>query len=320
MKTSKVTPEQNSRKFSRIVLAIHGGAGVITREKMSAADEQKHLDRLTDALKAGYSKLEEGLSSIDAVEAAVRSLEDCPLFNAGKGAVFNHDGRIDLDAAIMDGATRSAGAVAAVRTIRNPVSAARAVMQKSAHVMLIGQGAEDFADTVGLDLVDPEYFVTAHQRKCYNDALAKEQKGEKAARSKMGTVGAVARDDNGNLAAATSTGGMFSKRWGRVGDSPIIGAGTYADNETCAVSATGHGEYFMRLVVAHDLSCRMRYLGDSLLKSARAVIHKELTGLGGEGGLIALDARGNCALPFNSDGMYRGCITADGKVSVAIFN
>ncbi len=320
MKSPKVTAEQNSRRFRKVVLAIHGGAGTITREKTPAADEQKFLSRLEDALQAGYSKLEKGLTSLDAVEAAVRYLEDCPLFNAGRGAVFNHDGRIDLDAAIMNGATRGAGAVAAVRTIRNPVSAARAVMEQSAHVMLIGQGAEDFAASVGLKLVDPEYFVTPRQRKQFEKALETERRGQIVPRGKLGTVGAVALDDQGNLAAATSTGGMFNKRWGRVGDSPVIGAGTYADNETCAVSATGHGEYFMRLVVAHDLSCRMRYLGEPLLKASRAVVHGELSKLGGEGGLIALDARGNCALPFNSEGMYRGCITENGEAYVAIFN
>lgn len=319
MKTSKVTAEQNSQRFTRIVLAIHGGAGVMSREKMSKAEEQEHLESLSDALRAGYEKLQESGNSLDAVEAAVRYLEDCPLFNAGRGAVFNHDGRIDLDAAIMDGATRRAGAVAAVRTICNPVSAARAVMEKSPHVMLIGQGAEDFADTVGLKLVNPEYFVTPKQMREYEEALDTERQGRAVTPKKLGTVGAVARDADGNLAAATSTGGTLNKRWGRVGDSPIIGAGTYAENDTCAVSGTGHGEYFMRLVVAHDVSSRIKYRGDSLLKAARGVIHEALTGLGGEGGLIALDARGHCALPFNSEGMYRGCVTADGDIHVAIF-
>ena len=315
----KNTAEQLSPRFRKVALAIHGGAGVITRQQMSAAKERQFLDRLEDALQAGYVKLKKGGSSLDAVEAAVRYLEDCPIFNAGRGAVFNHDGRIDLDAAIMDGATGNAGTVAAVRTIKNPVSAARAVMQQSDHVMLVGQGAEEFAASVGLQLVDPEYFVTAAQRRRYLDALKEEARNNPAPRGKFGTVGAVAVDKNGNVAAATSTGGMFNKRWGRVGDSPIIGAGTYANNQTCAISATGHGEYFIRAVAAHDISARMKYLGETLLKASRAVVHDTLQPMGGEGGLVAIDARGNCAMPFNSEGMYRGCITEAGESYVAIF-
>lgn len=315
----KTTAEQNSRRFRGVVLAIHGGAGVITRDQMSPAAERKHLAGLEAALKAGFSKLKKTGSSLDAVEAAVRSLEDCPLFNAGRGAVLNHDGRIDLDAAIMDGATLNAGAVAAVRTIRNPVSAARAVMEKSDHVMLVGQGAQDFASAVGLKMVEPEYFVTPEQRKKYVEALEQERKSKRRPKGKMGTVGAVALDGDGNLSAATSTGGMFNKRWGRVGDSPIIGAGTYASNSTCAISCTGHGEFFIRVVAAHNVSSRMKYAGETLLQASRAVIHDELAPMGGEGGLIAIDAHGNCALPFNSEGMYRGCITASGDTYVAIF-
>lgn len=315
----KTTVEQFSRRFRGVVLAIHGGAGVITRDDMSPAQEKKHLAGLHAALKAGYAKLKKGGTSLDAVEAAVRSLEDCPLFNAAHGAVLNHDGRIDLDAAIMDGATLNAGAVAAVRTIRNPVSAARAVMERSDHVMLVGQGAQDFAGAVGLKIVDPEYFVTEAQRRKYVEALEQERKSKRRPKGKMGTVGAVAVDAEGNVAAATSTGGMFNKRWGRVGDSPVIGAGTYASNETCAVSCTGHGEYFIRLVVAHNVSSRIKYAGETLLQASRAVVHDELFPMGGEGGLIAIDAKGNCSMPFNSEGMYRGCITESGESYVAIF-
>lgn len=302
-------------------LAIHGGAGTMSREDLTPEREAEIRAALNAALDAGEAVLKQGGSSLDAVSAAVVVLEDSPHFNAAKGAVFNAEGVNELDAAIMDGATRRAGAIAGVHVIKNPIRLARAVMEHSPHVMLIGDGAEAFARTQDIDIVDPSYFRTDYRW----DQLQKAKEREKAGASLapmpgmyFGTVGAVARDAKGTVAAATSTGGMTNKKWGRVGDAPIIGAGTYADDR-CAVSATGWGEFFIRLSVAHDICARVAYKGDALQTAADEVIMRRVPELGGDGGAIAIDAEGNVALPFNTSGMYRGWITRDGKRGVAVF-
>ena len=294
------------------MLVIHGGAGTITRGSMTPEREKQYRDGLEQSLRAGHAVLQRGGSSLDAVEAAIRVLEDNPLFNAGKGAVFTHDGRNELDASIMDGKTRAAGAIAGVTIIRNPITAARAVMERSEHVMMVGKGAELFATKMGLEIVDPSYFWTEHRWKALQRELTKDDK-------KFGTVGAVAVDKAGNLAAGTSTGGMTNKQYGRVGDAPIIGAGTFADNESVAVSATGHGEYFIRWTVASDIAALVKYRGMTVQAAADEVINKKLKAVKGEGGVIALDAKGNFATPFNTEGMYRGWIGPDGKPNVAIY-
>ncbi|MBN8727472.1 MAG: isoaspartyl peptidase/L-asparaginase [Xanthomonadales bacterium] len=301
------------------VLLVHGGAGVI-RESLTPEAEALVRQDLESALKAGNAVLQAGGSSLDAVTGAVRVLEDSPRFNAGKGAVFTHEGRNELDAAIMDGATRKAGAVAGVRHIRNPVLLARAVMEKSPHVFLVGAGAEAFAKTVRIQTVDAKYFRTEErwrQLQKAREAEAKKQASSLGRAVHYGTVGAVALDRQGHLAAATSTGGMTNKRWGRVGDSPIIGAGTYADAR-CAVSATGWGEYYIRAVAAHDICARVAYAGKPIAKAAGEVVLDVIPKLGGDGGVIALDSEGNFAMPFNTDGMYRGWIDQDGGLHVAI--
>jgi L-asparaginase / beta-aspartyl-peptidase len=288
----------------RLALAVHGGAGVLRADKPGA----RHRAVLKQALAAGYELLVDGKPALDAVAAAVVVLEDSPLFNAGRGSSFNTDGEIEMDASIMDGATLRAGAVATVRRIRNPILAARAVMEKTRHVLLAGSGAERFARSRGLKLERPEYFHTARRL----SALRRNRI------SYHGTVGAVALDADGNLAAATSTGGYTGKLPGRVGDSPLIGAGTYADNRACAVSATGLGEAFIRAAVGHDVCARMLYMSASVGAAARAAL-KSVANLGGDGGLIALDRRGNVAMPFNSQGMFRACIDRHGRRSVAVF-
>jgi beta-aspartyl-peptidase (threonine type) len=309
----------NQKKFA---LAVHGGAGTIERDKMTADKEREYRSGLEKALRAGYDVLNTGGSSLDATEAAVRALEDDPHFNAGKGAVFTSAGTNELDAAIMDGRTLKAGTVAVLRHIKNPVELARLVMEKSPHVMLSGEGAEKFATENGVRLVDQKYFFTQERW----DALQKMKAAEKNRQARViitdqdrhGTVGAVALDQNGNLAAATSTGGTTNKRPGRVGDSPIIGGGTYANNATCAVSATGDGEYFIRATVAHDISAMMEYRGVKLSEAAQTVLDK-VAKLGGTGGLIAVDREGNIALPFNTSGMYRGHIDPNGKFVIEIY-
>ena len=304
-------------------LAIHGGAGVIERDQLSAADEQSIRADLERALEAGRVILANGGAALDAVEAAVVTLEESPRFNAGKGSVYNAEGRHELDASIMEGHTRRAGAVAGVETIRNPVKLARVVMEQSPHVMMISAGAEQFADTQPqIERVTNDWFDTETR----HAQLELEQARERAAatdadnlRGKyFGTVGAVALDVHGNLAAATSTGGMTNKRYGRVGDSPLIGAGTWAD-ERCAVSGTGWGEFFIRNVVAHDIAARMAYGGDTLAAAADAVILQRVPELGGDGGAIAVDRDGNLAMPFSTSGMYRGWVKPDGTRGVAIF-
>ena len=276
-------------------IAIHGGAGTITRKNMTPEKENAYRSKLKETLNVGYSILNKGGTSLDAVEATIRIMENSELFNAGKGAVFTNAGTNELDASIMDGRNLKAGAVARVKTVKNPISAARKVMEETWHVMLSGDGADKFAKEQGLDIVDPNYFYT--QRRW--DSLKKIQV------EKHGTVGCVALDKHGNLAAGTSTGGLTNKRWGRVGDSPIIGAGTYANNQTCAVSGTGQGEYFIRGNVAYDVSAIMEYKGKSVGEAAQNVIRK-LSDMGGNGGIITMDSKGNISMPFNTAGMYRG--------------
>jgi len=298
------------------MLAIHGGAGTIDRAKMTPEREKEYRAGLEKAMKVGYEILQRGGPSLDAVEAVVRTLEDDPNFNAGKGSVFTSAGVNELDASIMDGKTLKAGAVAAVHRIKNPITVARLVMEKSPHVMLDGDGAEAFAKEQGVELVDPKYFFT--QRRW--DELKNDQAKQAAAGGKEsghGTVGAVALDGAGNLAAATSTGGTSNKRPGRIGDSPIIGAGTYANNATCAVSGTGDGEYFIRAVVAHQVSASIER-GMSLEDAAQAAI-KQVEQLGGTGGLIAIDRNGQVAMPFNTQGMYRGRVDPTGKFIIDIY-
>jgi len=296
------------------VLVIHGGAGNITPERITPEKQGLYEQKLTEALTEGEKILASGGSALDAVVAAVQLMEECPLFNAGKGAVFNAEGKNELDASIMDGKTLKAGAVAGVMTIKSPVEAARRVMDSSAHVMMAGRGAEEFARIQGLEMVDPSYFYTEESWQEYLRVKAKIEKD-----GRKGTVGAVALDQSGNLAAATSTGGMVFKKYGRIGDSPIIGAGTYANNESCAVSCTGHGEYFIRNSVAFDVSARMLYLGETLEKAAGYIINDELKSMGAKGGLIALDKDGNLSMPFNTSGMFRGYVKKGERPRVFIF-
>ena len=309
-------------------LVIHGGAGVIERAALSPEREADYRARLAEALNAGYAVLERGGASLDAVTAAINVMEDSPLFNAGKGAVFNADGICELDASIMDGRTQAAGAVAGVHHIKNPINLARDVMLKSEHVMMVGEGAEKFARTLGYEMVPNEYFQTDWRREQLKKAQEKEKNGKERTASRpgdyftrtlrWGTVGCVALDRAGNLAAGTSTGGMTNKKFGRVGDAPIIGAGTYASNATCAVSATGWGEYFIRVGVARDIAAQMEYRGTSVRAAAAATIAK-VGWLGGDGGVIALDARGNVAMEFNSPGMYRAVRLSGQPPIVAIY-
>jgi L-asparaginase / beta-aspartyl-peptidase len=299
-------------------LAIHGGAGTLPRNEIGAEQEKQYLAGLDQALDAGVAVLQRNGSSLDAAIAAVRVLEDNPLFNAGRGAVLNRDGIAELDASVMDGKTLAAGAVSGLRTVKNPISLARLVMDKSPHVMLVGAGAEEFAKLHGVELVPNDYFVTPVRRMQLERLLRGAVTTKENDLAAFGTVGAVALDGSGNLAAATSTGGMTGKRWGRVGDSPIIGAGTYANNASCAVSATGHGEYFIRAVVAHDICAQMEYLRIPLSKASENVLAK-MKALGGNGGVIAIDTSGEVVLDFNSEGMFRGVATSKGRREVAIF-
>jgi L-asparaginase / beta-aspartyl-peptidase len=301
----------------KCALVIHGGAGTISPDQMTPDIEHDLRAALQRSLDAGQTILRNGGSSLDAVTAAVRVMEDDPLFNAGRGAVFTSAGTHEMDAAIMDGRTLRAGAVGAVARVRNPIDLARPVMEKSPHVMLAGTGAEDFARALGLRIVDDKYFYTEQRWEALQSVRAARSEPVSDA-DRHGTVGAVALDEAGNLAAATSTGGNTNKRPGRVGDSPIIGAGTYANNKTCAVSATGDGEFFLRTVAAHDLSALMEYGGRNLAEAARVVIEK-VGALGGAGGLIAIDCEGNIALPFNSTGMYRGYVDVAGQSFVGIY-
>lgn len=319
----------SSKKF---VIVIHGGAGTILKSQMTPEKEKAYQQSLNDALQKGYDVLSKGGTALDAVEATIEVMEDNPLFNAGKGAVFTHEGKNEMDAAIMDGKTLKAGAVAGVTNIKNPITAARAVMDKSGHVMMAGKGAEQFAAQQGCTVVGPSYFFTEGRWKALQKAKADDsvqhfqrdtsksflkQPGNKD--YKYGTVGCVALDMYGNLAAGTSTGGMTNKKFGRIGDSPIIGAGTYANNTTCAISCTGYGEYFIRLVLAKSVSDRIELAHETLQHATDEMIMHKLGDLGGDGGLIAVDKDGNIAIPFNTTGMYRGYMTSDGKKEIKIY-
>ena len=300
-------------------LAVHGGAGSLPRAHLDAERERLYRAGLRAALEAGGTILERGGTSIDAVTRAVMVLEDDPCFNAGRGAVFTHDGCNELDAAIMRGSDLLAGAVCGVRHIKNPIELARAVMEHSDYVMLSGAGAEEFAQSRAFKLVPNTYFHTDERRRQLERVQNADPDVSPLTISHAGTVGAVAIDNAGSLAAATSTGGMTGKRYGRIGDSPIIGAGTYADDRSCAVSATGHGEMFIRAAVAHDICARMRFGGRSLAEAVREVVSGELAAMGAEGGVIAIDRDGRITMEFNSEGMFRGSIAADGRITTAIY-
>jgi len=298
------------------VLVIHGGAGGPPKGTLPKEREQQYKEKLSEALQVGVAILDTGGCSMDAVEAVIRFMEDCPLFNAGKGAVYNDEGVAELDASIMDGHTLMAGAVTGVKTIKHPISAARLVMTNTRHVLLMGEGAELFAEQQGLEMVDPSWFLTQKRTEQYERMMKKRLEESEEAK---GTVGAVALDSKGNLAAATSTGGLMMKMKGRIGDTPIIGAGTYANNATCAVSCTGTGEFFMRNLIAYDVSALMEYSGMTLQEAADYLIHHKLKSQHGGGGLIAVDKDGNIAMPFNTNAMYRGYAKETGKLGVMIY-
>jgi len=309
-------------------IVIHGGAGTILKENMSDSLEAAYKEKLKEAISIGHEILKNGGTSLEAVTKTINVLEDSPLFNAGKGSVFTHDATNELDASIMDGATLNAGAVAGVKHIKNPIDLAKDVMQKSEHVMLYGAGAEEFAQSLGYKMMDTTYFYTKSRYESLQRILEKEKtiNTEKISfedpyikNSKFGTVGCAALDKHGNLASGTSTGGMTNKRWNRIGDAPIIGAGTYANNATCAVSSTGWGEFFIRSVVAFDISAMMEYKGMSLQDAAKEVIHKKVPALGGDGGIVAIDKDGNVAIEFNTAGMYRASMNADGELKIGIY-
>lgn len=306
--------------MKKIALAVHGGAGTILPHQLTPEKELAYKNALQSAVQKGVAILSKGGTALDAVEYAVKELEDCPLFNAGKGAVFNAAGKHEMDACIMNGFDKSAGAVAAVQGIKNPISLARAVLEKTEHVLLIGQGAEEFAKTQGFDFFDDDYFFDEFRFNQWKQAQAESKiQLDHSDEKKFGTVGAVALDEHGNLAAATSTGGMTNKKFGRVGDTPIIGAGTYADNHSCAISCTGHGEFFMKEVVAYQVSALMNFKGLSLQDACHEVVHHQLKKIGGEGGLIGIDIHGNIELCFNSEGMYRAWFNTKRENGVAIF-
>lgn len=320
--------ENSSTKAENFGIVIHGGAGTILKEHMNDSLENAYREILTEAVSIGHEILKNGGTSLEAVTHTINVLEDSPLFNAGKGAVFTHEGRNELDASIMDGSTLNAGAVAGLRHIKNPISLARDVMQKSEHVMLFGSGAEEFAKSLGYEMMDTSYFYTENRYKSLQRILDKEkaQNQKKVSaevplvkNSKFGTVGCAALDKHGNLAAGTSTGGMTNKRWNRIGDSPIIGAGTYANNKTCAVSSTGWGEYFIRSVAAYDISALMEYKGMTLQEAASEVIQKKVPALGGDGGIVAIDKDGNVAMEFNTAGMYRATMNAEGELVIKMY-
>jgi beta-aspartyl-peptidase (threonine type) len=330
--------QPKNSEMKNFTLVIHGGAGTILKKNMTDEKEAAYKEQLNKALQTGYKILSKGGTSTDAIEAAIMVMEDSPLFNAGKGAVFTNDGKNEMDASIMEGKTLEAGAVAQVNTIKNPIKAARAVMEKSQHVMMVGEGAVRFARENKLEIVDSSYFYDEKRWQQLENIRGSndvemdhsEERGDVNKKQfdaefdatvdeKFGTVGAVAIDVYGNIAAGTSTGGMTNKMYGRVGDSPIIGAGTYANNKTCGVSCTGHGEYFIRAVVAYDISAIMENKGVSLEEAANEVIHKKLVEMGGSGGIIAVDSKGNYALIFNTEGMYRGVVKADNKPEVYIY-
>ncbi|MFL0353216.1 isoaspartyl peptidase/L-asparaginase family protein [Xanthomarina sp. GH4-25] len=328
--TLAISKDKIAIKTNEFAIVIHGGAGTILRENMSAEDEAAYKLKLEEAIRVGYNILKNGGSSLDAVEKTINIMEDSPLFNAGKGAVFTNAGANELDASIMDGKTLNAGASAGTRTVKNPINLAKAVMDNSPHVMLSGKGAETFAKEQGLEIVDTSYFYTESRMKSLERVKNYEKKKKADAKtafydatiknSKFGTVGCAALDKNGNLAAGTSTGGMTNKKWGRIGDAPIIGAGTYANNNTCAVSSTGWGEFFIRAMVAHDISALMDYKGLTLKEAAQEVIQKKVPELGGDGGIIAVDKNGNMVMEFNTSGMYRATMNDKGELYIGIYN
>ncbi len=330
--TEKVTSIEKS-EIGNFGIVIHGGAGTILKKNMTPEKEAAYTAKLEEAIKVGHNILKNGGTSLEAVTKTINIMENSPLFNSGKGAVFTNAGTNELDASIMDGATLNAGAVAGVKTVKNPIDAALAVMEKSEHVLLSGNGADLFAAEQGLEIVDPSYFFTENRMNSLKRAQKKakvelDHDGDNKTASfydpyikdsKYGTVGCVALDKNGNLAAGTSTGGMTNKKWGRIGDSPVIGAGTYANNKTCAVSSTGWGEYFIRGIVAYDIAAMMEYKEISLQEAATAVIQEKLTKLGGTGGIVAIDNKGNVAMEFNTAGMYRASMNSEGKLDVKIY-
>ena len=316
--------------MKKLALAIHGGAGTILKSEMTPALEKEYRNGLENALQKGWKILQKKGSALDAVESAVIELENFPLFNAGKGSVFTHEGKIEMDAAIMDGKNLKAGAIAFVKNVKNPINLARLVMEKTEHCLLAGEGANEFAHEMKVKFEADEYFFTEHRYRQLLKAIeegriqldhsaeVQSSKSKVQSQKPIGTVGAVACDFRGNLAAATSTGGMTNKKFGRIGDTPIIGAGTYAENSSCAISCTGHGEYFMLGVTAFDVAARMKYKNLSLENAANEAIER-LTEINGEGGFIAVDGLGNVALPFNSEGMYRGFITSDQQIQIEIY-
>jgi beta-aspartyl-peptidase (threonine type) len=303
-----------------VAIALHGGAGTIERDRISAEVELEYRTFLDKAISDGYQQLQAGEEGLDVVVAIIQRMEDSPLFNAGKGSVYTWDGQHELDASIMHGAQMDAGAVAGVTTVQSPIALARAVMEQSPHVMLASRGAEQFAKELGIPEMSPAYFETERRKRALESYKARKQAGiETHVDYKFGTVGVVVLDSKGNLVAGTSTGGMTGKRWGRIGDAPVIGAGTYADNRSCAVSATGHGEYFIRHTVARDICARMQFAGQGLNEAAEAVIMDELVVAGGDGGIVAVDAGGEVAMVFNTPGMYRASVSGSGVKSIGIF-
>jgi beta-aspartyl-peptidase (threonine type) len=303
-----------------VAIALHGGAGTIERDRMSAEVELEYRSFLDKAISDGYQQLQAGEEGLDVVVAIIQRMENSPLFNAGKGSVYTWDGQHELDASIMHGAQMDAGAVAGVTTVQSPIALARAVMEQSPHVMLASRGAEQFAKELGIPEVSPAYFETERRKRALESYKSRKQAGiEPHVDYKFGTVGVVVLDSKGNLVAGTSTGGMTGKRWGRIGDAPVIGAGTYADNRSCAVSATGHGEYFIRHTVARDICARMQFAGQGLNEAAEAVIMDELVVAGGDGGIVAVDAGGEVAMVFNTPGMYRASVSGSGVKSIGIF-
>jgi len=328
--SSETTKKENitENKEPTFGIVIHGGAGTILKENMSGSLEAAYKQKLEEAIRIGHEILKNGGTAMEAVTKTINVMEDSPLFNAGKGAVFTHEETNELDASVMDGATLNAGAVAGVTHIKNPINLALAVMEDSPHVMLSGKGAEIFAKENGFELVDPSYFYTENRFQSLKRIKEKEKLDQESKisfqdpfikDSKFGTVGCVALDKNGNLAAGTSTGGMTNKRWNRIGDAPIIGAGTYANNATCAVSSTGWGEFFIRAMVAHDISAMMEYKGVTLQEAAREVIQKKVPALGGDGGIVSIDKDGNVAMEFNTAGMYRAHMNAQGELIIGIY-
>lgn len=315
-----LTPLQGLAQQPTVAIAIHGGAGTLTREAITPEQDRAYREILAQLVDEGHQQLLNGEAGLDVVVTIIQALEESPLFNAGVGAVLTWEGQHELDAAIMEGASLSAGAVAGVKTVRSPIAAARAVMQASPHVMLAGAGAESFAREQGLEMVDNSLFTTERRAQALQRYKAQRNAAiNTAVDTKFGTVGVVVLDTAGNLVAGTSTGGMTGKRWGRIGDAPVIGAGTYANNASCAVSATGHGEYFIRHQVASDICARVQYLGLSLTDAANDVVLGDLVRVGGEGGVIAVDPKGNVAMPFNTEGMYRASINGQGNRLVAIY-